>query len=115
MAPIIPMLDTHSIRFKKTLLFYNQTHDYDKTLEHLIASGMNETESTELVNHLKLIHRHKERKTGITLVAIGSFLLVFGFIFSIILHKSNMSVDIALFGPTSIGAILLIWGMAKLF
>jgi hypothetical protein len=109
------MPDTHSISFRKTLLFYSQTHDYDKTKAHLIESGIDETKSTELINLLQLIHRHKERKTGITLVAIGSFLLVFGFIFSIILHKSNMPVDIALFGPTSIGAVLLIWGMAKLF
>lgn len=109
------MQKPNSEHFHRTLMFYSQNHDYEKTTTLLIESGIQTEEADSLVKLLQQYHRLKERKMGVILSGIGSSLLIFGFILSILLQRANMSIDIALFGPTTIGAILLIWGMAKVF
>lgn len=101
--------------FEKAVHFYSQTYDYEKTVNLLTNNGYDATSAQAAVDQLKQHHKIKQRKTGIVLAGIGSFLLIFGFILSIILQQANMSIDIALFGPTTIGVVVLIWGMAKIF
>lgn len=99
----------------ETLALYHQYHDYDRLLEHYERKGVQPEQSNRLIEGLKIYHKQKRHHRGVVLAAIGSILLIFGFILSIILYNSGMPIDWALFGPTTIGAVVLIWGMAELF
>lgn len=104
-----------SFTIEQAISLYNSLYDYEKVNEELVKLGADASLADNLVIELKKIHRAKRRHRGIVLAGIGSFILIFGFILSIILFHAGMSIDIALFGPTSVGAIILIWGMAEIF
>lgn len=64
-----------------------------------------------IMEQLAILKKARWRKTGTICVAIGCFLLVFGFILTLILFNTGTSISIALYGPTLIGIILLMVGM----
>lgn len=67
-----------------------------------------------LLDELKTLNRIRRKKRGIRNVAIGSFLLVFGFLITLALFNSSISMHYAMYGLTTLGIVLLFWGMIDL-
>jgi hypothetical protein len=88
---------------------YLRYHDYERLKEHYIKAGLDETEANRLTNGLTLYHKQKRHHRAVILTAVGSVLLIFGFILSMIFYKYGMNIHYALFGPTAIGAVMLTW------
>lgn len=53
----------------------------------------------------------RKRKRGTALVLIGSILLVFGCIFTMVMHSYGFQINYILYIPTTTGIGLLLWGM----
>ncbi len=67
-----------------------------------------------IIDELKALNYIRRKKRGFKLVFVGSFLLVFGFVITLLLFHSGFSINYAMYGITTIGIALLLWGMIDL-
>ena len=75
------------------------------------SSGIvNEGVLAEAMVKLNLEICKRRRSKGIMLVAIGLFLIISGFIMSVILVQQGGSIDLFMYGFTIIGILLVGWG-----
>ena len=107
--------ETSAIELLDAIDLYHRLHNYEKLRDHYVNHGKTFEESDLIITALKKHHRNRIHHRGVILVCAGSFLLVLGFVLSVILFHAGMSIDLILFGPTCIGAVLLIWGMNDIF
>lgn len=54
------------------------------------------------------------RKEGLAKIALGSILIVVGFLITCLNFHSNKSFDFAMYGLTSIGILFVFWGLFKM-
>jgi len=86
------------------------TDDVRRTLG---ASGV-DSETIEIIIHqLRSQQFLKRRKRGFLLGAIGSVMLLVGFILTVIFFHAGISFQYVMYGMTSIGVLLLIAGMVE--
>lgn len=52
----------------------------------------------------------RRRSKGIVLVAVGVFLILTGFVMSVILVNKGSSIDLFMYGFTIFGILLVVWG-----
>jgi hypothetical protein len=75
------------------------------------SSGIvNEGVLAEAMVKLNLEICKRRRSKGMMLVAIGVFLIISGFIMSVILVLQGGSIDLFMYGFTIIGILLVVWG-----
>lgn len=82
--------------------------------DHLQQTGADASDVDSVMQQIKKVYYAKRRKRGITIVLIGSLLLVFGCVFALAMHGDTASFRTALYGPCIIGAILVCWGMVDI-
>lgn len=82
--------------------------------DHLHRTGADASEVDSVMQQIKKVYYAKRRKRGMTVVLIGSLLLVFGCVFALAMHGDTTSFRTALYGPCIIGAILVCWGMVDI-
>ncbi|RTL56174.1 MAG: hypothetical protein EKK37_16990 [Sphingobacteriales bacterium] len=74
--------------------------------------------SAETVNAIiqqwKKIHYTKKRNQGFICIGVGTFLMVFSFLLSVLLFYSNKSIEWALYGITFIGLSITFKGMVDI-
>jgi hypothetical protein len=80
----------------------------------LKEEGADEHTISLILGEIKTIYRIRRKKRGFKLVFIGSFLLVFGFVITLFLFHSSVSINYSMYGLTMIGIVLLLWGMVDL-
>lgn len=88
--------------------------ELDHIRKQTLSSGVSEAETEEIMKTIKFLYYSKRRKRGFRNVFIGSFILVFGFLITLVLFHSNTSINYAMYTLTIAGAILLLWGMADI-
>lgn len=81
---------------------------------NLAKEGAHENVVKHILGELKALNLIRRRKRGFKLIFIGSFLLVFGFLLTLLLFHSNVCINYAMYGLTMTGIVLLLWGMVDL-
>jgi len=100
-------------------LMARQHHDEGKSIQEiediLVNNGLSRIEAVRISGSLTSNKFEKKRKRGFLLIGIGSFLLVFGFVLTVIMYHNGMPIELAMYGPTMIGALLLMGGLIYIF
>ena len=79
----------------------------------LTVSGADESTVETIVGQVKSVSFLKRRKRGVVLGAIGSLLLITGFILTVIFYHSGIPFHFVMYGMTSLGVLLLIAGLVE--
>jgi len=87
----------------------------EEIVSALKTKGIEQDKIEKIIAYLKKAEHKKRIQNGNFLVLIGVVLLGLGFISCIFLHDAGMSVDIALYGLTGLGALILVIGLFLLF
>jgi hypothetical protein len=66
-----------------------------------------------VVKKVRSDHYSEIRKQGLTILAVGMVLILSGFIITCCNFYSNRSFEFAMYGLTSIGIIVVFWGLYK--
>jgi hypothetical protein len=69
----------------------------------------------EIVDQVRLVYYAKKRKSGLSKLGIGCILLILGFVLTVINYHSNESFSLVMYGFTSLGLLLLFWGLYDIF
>jgi len=107
--------DSEHSKFRQLAL--DQFHkgiEYHHIEVNLAKEGATEVHIEIIIRELKDIHYIRRKKRGFKLVFAGAFLLVFGFVLTLLLFHSGNSINYAMYGLTTAGIFLLLWGMIDL-
>jgi hypothetical protein len=100
-------------------LIAQQYHQEGKSKQEiediLVEKGLSRTEAVMIAGSLISNKYEKKRKRGFLLIGIGSFLLVFGFVLTVIMYHNGMPIELAMYGPTMVGALFLLGGLIYIF
>lgn len=86
----------------------------DMIEKHLAQKSDDLVLITVVITEAKKDHYAQMRKEGIPKIAIGSVLIVVGFLITCLNFHSNKSFDFAMYGLTSIGIVFVFWGLFKM-
>ncbi len=96
--------------------------------EQYLASGMNfETIKEKLlqrynndevimiiISQIKREYYNKRRKEGTSILGIGLAIILVGFVLTCFNYHANESVTFAMYGLTSTGILIVLWGLYKI-
>lgn len=82
--------------------------------QFLLKNGYDESDAEIFTSQAYKAHHLKRRKLGVVLGLMGCALLATGFFLTLFIFQLDQSVDNALYGMNSAGAILLMAGMTIL-
>lgn len=86
------------------------------TIRQLLKNeGADEVLVTEALCKLKLILYKKKKNKAVVIMIVGAVILLMGFVMTVLLFHSNHSFDLFLYGFTSIGILLLGYGVYEVF
>jgi len=74
----------------------------------------NNAKAGEADNTIKTSKFERRRKIGFLLVGAGAFLCVFGFLITLVLLQNEVNFNVALYGATGLGGLLLFAGMVAI-
>lgn len=86
--------------------------EIDSIRESLATRADDEAQLDAVMKSIRDVHYARRRKRGVILSFIGAALLVFGCVFVICLSDSSGAARFALYAPTGVGAVLVLWGLA---
>ena len=84
----------------------------DQVKDSFIRRGLNAEAVDDLLVKFTLA---KKQKRGTILIVIGLLFLGFGFVLTLLMQTAGVSKEIALYGPTIIGAVCLMIGFIDVF
>lgn len=96
----------------KTLLVRGT--EMDKLEKHLLQKTDDLVLVTVVIKEAKNEHYANMRKEGFRLIAVGAVLVFLGFLITFLNFNSNRSFTLAMYGFTSIGAVVVFWGLYKI-
>jgi len=82
--------------------------------KHLLQKTDNIVLITVAITEAKKDHYARMRKEGIPKIALGSVLIVVGFLITCLNFHANKSFDFAMYGLTSAGIGIVFWGLYKM-
>lgn len=85
--------------------------EIDEVRVKLLQRNITPSDLDLVINEIRKNYYAKKRRRGTIVVGIGSCLLVFGCIITMVLHAYGYPISYILYGPTSVGILLLLWGM----
>lgn len=68
----------------------------------------------EIIKQIKKVRYAVHRKNGLTKIGFGALFLVVGFFITCINFHSNQSFTIVMYSTSSIGLILIFWGLYEI-
>lgn len=74
----------------------------------------NNAKAGEADNTIKTSDFERRRRIGFLMVGIGAFLCVFGFLITLVLLQNEVNFNVALYGATGLGGLLLFAGMVAI-
>lgn len=107
--------DPHHSKFRQ--LAVDQFHkgiEFHHIEVNLSREGASGAHIEIIIRELKDLNYIRRKKRGFKLVFIGAMLLVFGFVLTLLLFHSGTSINYSMYGLTTAGIILLLWGMVDL-
>lgn len=88
--------------------------DFEMIEIKLATKTENNDQINEIIKQLKKIRHEERRKTGLQKLALGSVLLVVGFLITAVNFHSNQSFTLVMYGFTTIGISLMLWGVYEI-
>jgi hypothetical protein len=80
---------------------------------HLLKKGADNETIAAIVDQLKPLRYAIRRGRGIKLILAGAGLLLLGFILTVVFFHNNQSIDYVMYGLTTIGIVILFWGVVE--
>jgi hypothetical protein len=95
--------------FAKNLADSNVSfHEIEKQLSHKTTDT---SLVVEITNQVKKVHYAVKRKNGFIKLGFGALFLIVGFLITCINFHSNQSFTIVMYSTSTIGLILIFWGL----
>ena len=93
---------------------YAKGLSFEKIQDLLIKEHNDEILIYAIIKKLKSVHYAQVRKEGLTMVGIGCMFILTGFIITFSNFHSNGSITFALYSLTTIGIVVVFWGLYKI-
>lgn len=93
---------------------YARHYDFEKITEILLQKHNDEAMVYAVVKKVKSDHYAKHRKEGLIILGVGFVLILLGFLITCFNFHTNQSFTFAMYGLTSIGLIIVFWGLYKI-
>lgn len=89
----------------------DQRMSYTDIEKQLLETETNPQLVSEIVKQLRQTRYAVQRKSGLQKIAFGSLFLVIGFLITCVNFHSNQSFSIVMYSFTSLGLLLIFWGL----
>lgn len=97
------------VEYAKDLVSRNYTF---KEIEKELLQKTNDGHFTaQIIQKMKNSLNDKKRNAGVLKLLIGGFILIIGFIITVFCFHSNLSFHTVMFSFTTLGCLLLFWGL----
>lgn len=93
-------------------MLHNSGHSTESIGKMMESNGVALDVYEPALKQVKKEYYEKRRSRGVVVLLIGGLLLLSGFVISAIMFHSNGSPTFALYGLTTAGIGLIVWGMA---
>ena len=101
--------------FEEAKKLIEEGKETESVKKSLSLSGADEQTIETIINQIKSLNFLKRRKRGILLGVTGSFLLLLGFVITVIFFHAGISIHFVMYTLTSLGALLLLAGLIDIF
>lgn len=98
----------------KVFQLKKQGMDLAQITQQLQKQNIPEDTVNAIIQQWKKIHYTKKRNRGFIYVGVGTFLMVFSFLLSVVLFYSDRNIEWALYGITFIGLSITFKGMVDI-
>jgi VIT1/CCC1 family predicted Fe2+/Mn2+ transporter len=96
-------------------VFAKNLADANKSFEEIEKQLSKKTDDSiliaEMLTQIKKVRHAVKTKNGVTKIGFGALFLISGFLITCINFHSNQSFTIVMYSFTSIGLILMFWGL----
>ena len=91
-----------------------ENKSFEEIEKILLQKTNNEIIVSEIISRLKKIQHAIKSKNGLIKLGVAGFFLLSGFLITCINFHSNQSFTIVMYSFTSIGLILMLWGLYEI-
>lgn len=104
--------------WERLYVFAKYLADTNKSFEEienqLKQKTNDEATITDIIKRLKKVRHAVKTKSGLMKLGIGALFLVVGFLITCINFHNNQSFTFVMYGFTSIGLVLMLWGLYEI-
>lgn len=101
--------------YHKARLWLQQHQSFTSIHDNLIKEGADELSAAEIVSQVKLIHYAEKRRKGCMIILVGGILLLVGFLLTISNFYANTSITYVMYGFTTVGLLVMFYGLYEIF
>jgi len=98
---------------KDAISWITQGETRDNIRKRLLDKGLEDCVLCNVMNAVSVFYYAKRRERGVGLLIAGSILLVSGFFLTVFLFHANASIDMAMYGLTGTGILVLLYGLIE--
>lgn len=106
---------TKDDQWEDLYVFAKEMADHNKSYSEIEKQLSQKTDDTlviaEIISQIKKVHYAINRKNGLTKIGFGCLFLVIGFLITCINFHSNQSFTIVMYSSSSVGLLLILWGL----
>lgn len=88
--------------------------DFETIKEKLLQRYNDEELILMIISKTKKDYYNKRRKEGTSILGIGLTMILVGFVLTCFNYHTNQSVNFVMYGLTSIGILIVLWGLYKI-
>jgi hypothetical protein len=88
--------------------------DFEIIREKLLLRCSDEELVLSVISIVKTKHYRQRTKEGTTILCAGLVMILAGFVITCFNYHSNQSVTLAMYGLTSLGILIVFWGLYKI-
>lgn len=85
--------------------------DFEEIEKQLLIKTNDSFIVTEIIKQLKKVQYAIRHKHGLTKIGFGGFFLIVGFLITCINFHTNQSFTIVMYSTSTIGLVLIFWGL----
>jgi hypothetical protein len=100
------------VEYAKDLITRNYT--FDEIEKELLQKTNDEHFTAKIIRKTKKALNEKKRNAGVLKLLIGGFILITGFIITVFCFHSNVSFHTVMYSFTTLGCLLLFWGLFEI-
>jgi hypothetical protein len=101
--------------YDQARLLQHQYRDYENLRDILIKKGASDLIAAEIITQLKKINHAKNRTTGTQILLFSCLMLLIGFILTCVCFYTNTSINLVMYGFTTVGLIGIFIGLYYIF
>jgi hypothetical protein len=101
--------------YDQARLLQHQYRDYENLRDILIKKGASDLIAAEIITQLKKINHANNRTTGTQILLFSCLMLLIGFILTCVCFYTNTSINLVMYGFTTVGLIGIFIGLYYIF